>query len=163
MTVMLAPLLLVLQFVRLALGTTPTYCLCTQLFVYDPNGDCSKSAQYGVENACFTCPIVNATGTFYYCGSMVYLGYGACNTVGALAARNSACDSIGGNTGLTSYTCTTSTGTDKSQLSACGAPTQAPSLSLSAPTAQPTNSGGSLSLSPVVYCVVFVVFALLSI
>ena len=108
-----------------------TYCLCTQEFVYDPNGDCLNSANYGLENSCFRCPVTNASGTFNYCGSLPYLGFLSCGQNGAKAARDAACTAFGGDIAAGSYACLFNAGTNKSQTTACA------SL---APTT-PTNAG----------------------
>jgi hypothetical protein len=131
----------------------PTYCLCSQAFVYDPTGECLRSGQYGVANACFNCPVINATGTFNFCGSLIRMGYGACTQPGAASSMQAACIGIGGNTALTSYKCGTSTGADQSQITGCApsapsVPTSPPTSASppifaaspsAAPTAQPTN------------------------
>jgi hypothetical protein len=101
------------------LARAQTFCLCTQEFVYDPNDDCLKSGDYDVENRCFRCPVTNSSGTFNFCGSMVYLGYGGCGQTGAQAARAAACTAIGGNTGAGSYACFDSAGANKSQTTSC--------------------------------------------
>ncbi len=126
-----------------------TYCLCTQQFVYDPTNECGSSGSYNLQNACFRCPVVNSSGTFYYCGSLPFLGYGACNQAGALAASQTACTAIGGNTGLTSFVCSTSTGTNYSQSSGCNTGVPGPAPTLSAPVVSvPTSSSPSSTSSP---------------
>lgn len=154
-------------------ATDPSYCLCTQAWVYDPTGQCGDSGTYGLENVCYNCPVVNATGTFNFCGSMIYAGYGSCSQPGALAARQAACVAIGGNTALTSFQCFLSTGANKSQTTGCGTaapttptvtmPTTIPLASTPTTTA-PTNGGvtshhGSFALFTVLLSLYEMMFA----
>lgn len=145
-------LLLLIVLVIVTTRADPTYCLCTQEFVYDPTGECGSSGTYNLENACYRCPVVNATGTFYFCGSLPYGGYGACNQAGALAYRQVQCSAIGGDPSLTSFVCYTTTGTNKSQTTGCntGVPvattTNAPTSS--APSIAPVVGGPPITLSP---------------
>jgi hypothetical protein len=145
--------LVVLVSVFAVTSADPTYCLCTQEFVYDPLDACGSSGTYNLENACYRCPVVNATGTFYFCGSLPYGGYGACNQAGALAYRQAQCSAIGGNPSLTSFVCYTTTGANKSQTTGCntGVPvattTNAPTTSL-APSVAPVAGGPPITQSP---------------
>jgi hypothetical protein len=134
--------LLVLAIINGEVQGDPAYCLCSQKFVYDPTAgvDCRSSGTYGLSNACYSCPVVNASGIFYYCGSLPYLGYGFCEQAGALAARMANCAAIGGDTSLTSFVCTDSFGPNNSQWTACGTVvTSAPTT----PTATPTSGNGT--------------------
>lgn len=159
-----------LLLLAVAGATTPTYCLCTQQFVYDPTGECGTSGNYNLDNVCFNCPVQNASGTFNFCGSQIFLGQGSCSQPGALSARQNACLGIGGNTGLTSFQCFLSSGSDKSQTSGCGtgvpptiAPTSAPvsvpsnapviggtpvAVTTTAPTTAPTSGGARIQSPP---------------
>lgn len=131
----------------------PTYCLCTQPWVYDPTGECHKSAQYGLANVCFNCPVINATGTFNFCGSLPYRGLGACTQPGAMTAMQTDCLGIGGDVSLTSFLCSLASGPNQSQTTGCGtagppvslAPVVAsPVAPINTPTVAPTNDAASL-------------------
>ena len=148
----------------------PTYCHCNQAFLEDPTGECLRSAQYDVANACFNCPVANASGHFNLCGSLIRLGFGGCTQPGAAAAMSAACLGIGGNTLQSSYRCIASVGTDQSQLtcapSAPTAPTSTspaapspPTSPLSSPTAQPTNHALSQRLPGLLLFLTSVLFA----
>jgi hypothetical protein len=98
---------------------------------------CLKSSDYDVENACYVCPVVNSTGTFYFCGSLPFLGYGLCGEPGAFDARVQACNSIGGSTSAGTFTCQFSAGSIKNQTTEC---TSCTTITTS-PTQAPTNTG----------------------
>lgn len=133
------------------------YCKCGgPQFIYDPAGECLSSATFDVQNSCYTCPVINATGTYFFCGSVFGLGKAGCGVSGALAAMQAACTAFGGNINSQLFTggCLDNGGLNQSQVLACTAPT-APivatpvgpvSPSVAATTATPTSD--TMSLTP---------------
>jgi len=139
------------------------YCQCGKRFQYDPTNLCLTSASYNVQNSCYVCPVINASGEFHFCDSLYGLGFGDCAQSGALAARQAACTAFGGNIAASAFQCLNSAGTNQSQVIACttpsAPPTTAPPTSSAAPTlfgapptsgttAAPTNPAGRSAASP---------------
>lgn len=142
---MLIHLLLMLS---ISLVHCQSYCRCDQAFIYDYSEECLKSANYDVENACYVCPVVNASGTFNYCGSLPYLGLGSCSQAGALDAWKNKCLNFGGNPGFTNAVCVTNTGTNKSQTTGCVSTTT---------TNAPTNTSPTLGSMLVTFVVTLMI------
>lgn len=115
------------------------YCQCgPALFRNDPLQLCMTSSQYGVQNSCFTCPVVNTSGSFFLCFPMYQLGYGSC--AAGYQASVVACQAVGGDTQSSGFFCVDSVGPNQSQVQACPAFTVPPS----APTA-PTSDGYAMT------------------
>lgn len=143
-------LLLLIAFLYSA--SAQNYCKCGgPQFAYDPQQQCLSSATYDVQNSCFICPVINGTGTYFFCGSVFGLGKAGCGVSGALAAMQTACSSFGGNINSQLFTggCLDNGGLNQSQVQACTTPTApivvAP-VSPSATTAIPTSA--TMALSP---------------
>lgn len=127
------------------------HCQTSQVFVLDTLSQCLLSANDNLENCCFVCPVTNASGSYQFCGSMYALGYATCGQSGSLAARQTACQGIGGNINAGSFMCLLSAGTNKSQSTGytTAMPTQptVPTASTSTPTEAPTAGGYVVSSS----------------
>ena len=159
-------ILLCLSFcVAAAAATTPTYCQCTRAFVYDPTGECFTSGNYGLSNACYRCPIINSSGVFNYCGSLPYLNYSFCGATGAVAVYTAQCNAIGGNTGATTFGCSTSNGANMSQITCSGVAPVTGTPTIAAPvmptSVVPTSGDERAVLSVITTVSIALLFALL--
>jgi len=134
---------MLLLLLVLSLAECQKYCQCVGGFFYDAKAECLTSSTYGVENACYICPIVNASGQFDYCGSLYALGYGLCDQGGAVAARTSACAGFGGNTASAGFKCLSNTGSNLSQVIACNG--------TGTGTGAPTSTGAVVTPMSVLY------------
>ncbi len=113
------PLLLVLV-VCFGVSHGQAYCQCGgPLFTLDPQRQCLTAGNYGVWNSCFTCPILNASGAFFYCAPMYALGKANC-AVGRQTAMD-ACQAFGGDPLSSNFVCADSAGSNLSQIIACNA------------------------------------------
>ncbi len=92
------------------------YCLCGHDFIYDPEREYNTSSMFDLQNACYLCEVNNETATFFYSGSLPYLGYLTCDEPGALEARTAKCNEKGG----TVVGCITTEGVNQSQSTGCG-------------------------------------------
>ncbi len=120
------------------------YCLCGHDFIYDPEREYNTSSMFDLENACYPCLIVNASGSFYYSGSLPNLGFLTCEEPGALQARLDKCTAFGGIIPDIEHSCVTTHGANQSQSTGCGELTTSPT-SGSSPI-----SGGSLLMTAAV-------------
>jgi hypothetical protein len=135
-------LLLLITFLYTA--NAQNFCHCSTPFAYDPLQQCLSSATYDVQNSCYICPVINATGTYFFCDSVFRLGKAGCGVSGALAAMQSACAAFGGNINSQLFTggCLDNGGLNQSQVQACTTPT-APIV---VTTATPTSA--TMALTP---------------
>lgn len=92
------------------------YCLCGHDFIYDPEREYNTSYLLDLQNACYLCEVNNDTATFFYSGSLPYLGYLTCDEPGALEARTAKCGEKGG----VVVGCVTTEGANQSQSTGCG-------------------------------------------
>lgn len=133
----------------LFLTSAQQYCRCSGGFVYDPLRECLHAGDYGVENSCYTCPVTNASGTFYFCGSARAQGF-LCITPGSLAVRQAACVALGGNPSSSEFRCVDSAGANKSQ--ACTGVTAAPTEAPTSDAASLTPYGALMTVGLLLFC-----------
>lgn len=144
---------LVLIAFFIALVSTQSGCSCQENLVYDPNNQCFN-VPADLQSARYTCQVQNITQTYMFCGSLYCLNFFSCGEAGALAARRTACELIGGNPDAVDFfKCQTRLGSDKSEENCQFAsplsdstPSPTPSLG-SNPTEQPTSSASLFSNS----------------
>lgn len=132
------------------------YCQCGAGFVNDPLQQCFTSPNYDVQNACFVCPVQNATAKYYYCNSLYALGFAVCGQSGAVAAMKTACAAIGGDTSSPDFRCFDNTGFNQSQVQACTGVTASPTAPV-APTSNATRVGTPYAVVVIVGLVLFLV------
>lgn len=130
------------------------HCQRAQVFVVDTQSKCLLSAADNLENCCFVCPILNASGYFQLCGSVYELGFATCTQAGSLAARQSACLAQGGDINAGAFTCLLSAGTNKSQSTGWVPPTTGTS------TVAPTSHGVLVTAPALLFASLLLAYAL---
>lgn len=113
---------------------------------------CLGSATFDVENCCYVCPTQDASGYTETCNSLYDLGFGSCTQTGALEAMRTTCSNNGGNPDGTSFRCSCTGGTNKSQT------TDYVPLSTNSPTGTPTQSSTNAASIPVALSLSSVLF-----
>lgn len=147
-----------LLFALISLSSAQSGCSCQQNLVLDPSNQCFNISS-DLQSARYTCPV----GGDMYCGSLYCLEFFSCGEAGALAARRTACEAIGGNPdSVDFFKCQTQLGSDKSEENCQFAPplssTPAPTVSIgpgSNPTTTTTNSPTSSTTRLFVPMIVF--------
>lgn len=139
---MVACLILIAFFIALVSGQSG--CSCQENLVLDPNNQCFNVSA-DLQSARYTCPV----GSDMYCGSLYCLNFFSCGEAGALAARRTACELIGGNPdSVDFFKCQTRLGSDKSeencQFASPLSSTSAPTASLG-PGSNPTTTNSPTS------------------
>ena len=153
-------LVILLSFTSVAMTQ---FCVCSETYVVvATSADCFKSGDYGLQNACFNCPVTLSGGSIENrCMSLPREGYRTCNQADALKAMQDACRAMGGNTGSPEFKCSTSlTGSNTSQIDNCvttppTVPTQptSPTSGGSTPTEAPTSSASGPFSTGLIYLV----------
>ncbi len=155
----LTPLLALLLHVVLA-----QHCQRGSDFV-DTQSQCLLSANSNLENACYICPVLSGGTYAQHCLSLYDIGFATCTQPGSLQARQTHCQSIGGDINTAGFQCLVSAGTNKSQSSGwvSAAPTTAtgaPSGSTATvPTAAPTG-GVHVTASALMFTALLLTYAL---
>ncbi len=134
-------------------------CSCSQNLYPDPDRQCYNVSSDLVYSR-YICPV----GNLNYCGSVYCLGFPSCNSIGAVNARNTACEAIGGSINDGLFICKSQVGSDQSEvncqfshpLSSTSQPTNSPLGSFS-PSGQtgttnaPTSSATGLFMPLIVF------------